>query len=97
LRGFLILFRQPFVNSKRDIRTATLTQRGAAMMSQTEYEAAVTQFLAKKGITRCPTACVTPTRGSVADADRAELRKYIAAQEGARLEKLRTFQGALAT
>jgi hypothetical protein len=97
LRGFLILFRQPFVNSKRDIRTPTLTQRGTAMMSQTEYEAAVAQFLAKKGITRCPTACVTPTRGSLAEADRVELRKYIAAQEGARLEKLRTFREALAT
>ena len=52
-------------------------------MSQTEYEAAVARFLSKKPITRCPTACVTPTRGSVAEADRADLRKYSAAQEGA--------------
>ena len=66
------------------------------MMSQTEYEAAVARFLSKKGITRCPTACATPTRGSVAEADRAELRNYSAAQEGARLEKLRNFERPLA-
>ena len=36
-------------------------------MSQTEYEAAIAQFLAKKSITRCPTACVTSTHATVAE------------------------------
>jgi hypothetical protein len=65
-------------------------------MSQTEYEAAVAQFLAKKAVTRCPTACVVPTRGSVAEADRIALRNYSSAKEAARVEKLRHFQQRLA-
>lgn len=65
-------------------------------MSQTDYETAVAQFLSKKGITRCPTACAVPTRGSVAEADRVELRKYNVAQEEARVERLRNFERPLA-
>jgi hypothetical protein len=61
---------------------------GKTLMSQTDYEAAVAQFLAKRAVTRCPTAYAVPTRGSVADADRAALRSYVAAQETARLEKM---------
>src|SRR5258708_4261576 len=42
-----------------------LTKRlGRTAMSQAEYEAALAQFLAKKAVTRCPTACVGPTRVS---------------------------------
>ena len=69
---------------------------GETPMSQTEYEAAVAQFLTKKAVTRCPTACVLPTRGSVADADRAALSRYSFSKEAARLEKLRNFQQRLA-
>ena len=65
-------------------------------MSQIEYEAAVAQFLAKKAVTRCPTACVGPTRVSVAEADRAALRSYSAVRETVRLEKIRNFQERLA-
>jgi hypothetical protein len=65
-------------------------------MSQTEYEAAVAQFLAKKAVTRCPTVCMVPTRGSVPESDKAEFRKYVAAQETARLEKLWSYQRRLA-
>ncbi len=60
-------------------------------MSQAEHEAAVLQFLSKKTVTRCPTACVVPTHAAVAEADRAALRSYVAAQETARLEKLWNF------
>jgi hypothetical protein len=68
-------------------------------MSQTDYEAAVTQFLRTRGVTRCPTVCVVPTQATVADADRAAYRDHIAAREAARLEKLKTrrhlvYQGA---
>ena len=64
-------------------------------MSQAEYDAALAQFLAKKAVTRCPTACVGPTRVSVADDDRAALRSYNDVGE-TRLEKLRSFQQRLA-
>jgi hypothetical protein len=56
-------------------------------MCQTEYEATVAQFLAKKAMTRCPTVCMVPTRGSVPESDKAELRKCVAAQETARLDR----------
>jgi hypothetical protein len=65
-------------------------------MSQTDYEAAVAQFLSKKAITRCPTACVVPTQASVAEVDRAALRSYVAAQETAWLEKMWNVRGRLA-
>ena len=65
-------------------------------MSQTEYEAAVAQFLAKKAVTRCPTACVGPTRVSVAEQDRAALRSYSETTEAARLGTIRSFQQRLA-
>ena len=64
-------------------------------MSQTEYEAAVAQFLAKKSITRCPTACVTPTHGAPAASDVAALRNYAAAKEAARTQKTLNFQQRL--
>ena len=65
-------------------------------MSQTEYDAALAQFLAKKAVTRCPTACVGPTRVSVAEDDRAALRSYNDVRETVRLEKLRIFKQRLA-
>jgi len=58
-------------------------------MSQANYEAAIAQFLRTREITRCPTVCVVPTQATVADADRAAYRDYIAAKEAARLEKQR--------
>src|SRR5579863_6342260 len=51
-------------------------KRRAAMMSETEYASAVAEFLSKKGITRCPTACIVPTHASVPEADRTALRDY---------------------
>jgi hypothetical protein len=66
-------------------------------MSQTEYDDAIAEFMRKKGITRCPTACAVPTRATVAEADRVALRDYGAAREAARLEKLRNFQQLLAS
>jgi hypothetical protein len=61
-------------------------------MRQTDYEAALADFLRNKGVTRCPTACAAPTRGSVAEADRATLRSYQDTREAARLEKLGAFR-----
>ena len=64
-------------------------------MRQTDYEAALADFLSNKGVTRCPTACVAPTRAIVTDADRANLRSYADTREAARLEKLAVFRYAL--
>lgn len=66
-------------------------------MSEIEYARAIAEFMSKKGVTRCPTACVVPTRASVTEADRTALRDYDAAREAARLAKLRNFQQMLAS
>ena len=66
-------------------------------MSETEYAKAVAEFLSKRSITRCPTACVVPTAASVTEADRAALRNYDAAQEATRQAKLRNYQQLLAS
>lgn len=65
-------------------------------MSQNDYEAAIAEFLRRKGVTRCPTVCVVPTHASPSDADRVALRSYDAAREAARLEKSRNYQQILA-
>ena len=65
--------------------------------NETEYAAAVAEFLRKKAITRCPKVCMAPTRGSPTEADRAALRNYHEAREAARIEKLRSHQQMLAS
>jgi hypothetical protein len=61
-------------------------------VSETDYEAAVAAFLRTKGVTRCPTVCVVPTQATIAEADRAAYRDYVAAREAARAEKLKSLQ-----
>ncbi len=61
-------------------------------MSDADYEAAVAAYLSTRGVTRCPTVCAVPTQATVADADRAAYRDYVAAKETARLEKLKSAQ-----
>src|ERR1700722_2967806 len=92
LSGILCNF---FLTPQRAIRTALLV-RWRTLMSQTQYEAALAEFLRKKSVTRCPTACVAPTRTAVADPDRAALRDHGAARETARMEKLRNYQQRMA-
>ena len=65
-------------------------------MSQNDYEAAIAEFLRRKGVTRCPTACAVQTRATVAESDRAALRDYGAAKEAARISKQRAFQQMIA-
>jgi hypothetical protein len=62
------------------------------MISDPEYARAVAQFLSKKGVTRCPTACVVPTRASVSDADRAALRDHAETREAVRQARRHEFQ-----
>jgi len=57
------------------------------MPSGANDEAAVAEFIRKRGITRCPTACVLPTQGSIAAADRAALAEYAMARDRVRQAK----------
>jgi hypothetical protein len=59
-------------------------------VSQTDYEAAIVQYLQTKGVTRCPTVCAVPTQATVADSDRAAYRDYVATKEAARLAKAKS-------
>jgi hypothetical protein len=62
-------------------------RREVQVMSQTEYEAAVKDFIRTRGITRCPTACVVKTQGRVSLADRKALQKRAAEAESRRLRR----------
>ena len=44
-------------------------------MSQSEYDAAIAAFIRSKGITRCPTACVVRTQGTISKSDQEALQK----------------------
>ena len=61
-------------------------------MSGTDYETAIAHFLLTKSVTRCPTVCAVPTQATVAEADRAAYRDYVAAKEAARLEKIKSLR-----
>ena len=45
---------------------------------------AVAEFIRTKGITRCPTACLVPTQGLVASADRVALEEHAVARDSKR-------------
>ena len=49
-----------------------------------DYEKAIASFIRTKGVTRCPTACVLPTQGTVSAADREALERYALAREARR-------------
>jgi hypothetical protein len=51
---------------------------------RSDYEAVIAEFIRTKGITRCPTACVLPTQGSIDAADRVALEQHAVAQERVR-------------
>jgi hypothetical protein len=55
-------------------------------MRQDEYQAAVAEYIRKKGITRCPTACAVPTQGTIGAADRVALEQYAAEHQSERRE-----------
>jgi hypothetical protein len=50
-------------------------------------DAVIAEFIRTRGITRCPTACVLPTQGSVDAADRAALEQHSISQEKLRLAR----------
>jgi hypothetical protein len=51
---------------------------------RSDYEAVIAEFIRTKGITRCPTACLLPTQGSIGAADQAALEEHAVAQERSR-------------
>ena len=52
-----------------------------------DYDTVIAEFIRTRGITRCPTACVLPTQGSVDEADRAALEEHASVQERSRRAK----------
>ena len=56
-------------------------------MNQQDYDAAVAAFIRAKGITRCPTVCISPTQASVTEADRVALRLLDEDREARRTER----------
>jgi hypothetical protein len=65
------------------------------MFSENEYAQAVAAFLSERGVTRCPTVCLAPTRASVSDADRVALRSYAEIREAVRRARRRELQQIL--
>ena len=64
------------------------TPGGAGDVFADDSVAAIAEFIRRKGITRCPTACVLPTQGLVGAADRAALEEYAVARDRTRREKM---------
>lgn len=57
-------------------------------MHEPEREMAVAEFIRSRGITRCPTACVSPTQASVGAADRAALEEHAIARDRVRRARI---------
>jgi hypothetical protein len=57
--------------------------------------AEIAEFIRTRGITRCPTACASPTQGLVAAADRVALSEYAVERERIRRAKLAARERAL--
>jgi hypothetical protein len=56
-------------------------------ISDYNHEAVMAEFIRRKGVTRCPTACAVPTQGSVDKADRAALEEYAVTRARQRRER----------
>jgi hypothetical protein len=63
---------------------------GQQIRAANDCGAVIAEFIRTRGITRCPTACVLPTQGSVDAADRAALTEHAVAQERSRQAKAAT-------
>ena len=60
-------------------------------MSDNDYEEAIAAFISKRGVTRCPTACLAPTQAKISAADRERLQIRAAELEARRLERQSEF------
>jgi len=57
-------------------------------MESIEQEAIIAEFIRIKGITRCPTACVSPTQASLDAADRTALEEHAIARDRSRRARM---------
>jgi len=55
-----------------------LNEGSRDLTSEEDFATAVAEFIRTRGVTKCPTACVLPTQGSVASTDREALGEYAA-------------------
>lgn len=56
------------------------SSNGAGRSKGPLHEAAVAEFIRRKGVIRCPTACVLATTASVSEADKLRLQEYAKAK-----------------
>ena len=75
-----------WANHLADAAPGAIGREWGAKMAD-EDDDAVAEFIRSKGITRCPTACVLPTQGLIAAADRIALEKYAVLRDRARRER----------
>jgi hypothetical protein len=64
-----------------------MVTEGTEKIGEANPEAAVAEFIRRHGVTRCPTACVLPTQGSVAAADQEALEEHAARRDRLRKAK----------
>lgn len=64
------------------------SERSPELAPGEERAATVAEFIRTRGVTKCPTACVLPTQGSVPVADRKALEEH--ALRRAELRRART-------
>jgi hypothetical protein len=60
-----------------------------------ENDDAIAEFIRLKGITHCPTACVLPTQGLIAAADRIALEQHAIARDRSHREYAAAHWGRL--
>jgi hypothetical protein len=56
--------------------------------STSDDTAAIAAYIRARGVTRCPTACATPTQATIPVADRAALARHERARERARQRRM---------
>jgi hypothetical protein len=74
-------------NGRKSPMTDLETGRRRGMVRGDDCDSVIAEFIRTKGITRCPTACVLPTQGSVDEADRAALEEHATLRERSRRAK----------
>lgn len=60
-------------------------------MTDNDYDEAIAAFISKRGVTRCPTVCLSPTHAQIGAADRERLQIRAAELEAQRLERQSEF------
>jgi hypothetical protein len=64
------------------------SERSQQLVPEKDVEATVAEFIRSRGVTKCPTACVLPTQGSVPAADREALEEYAVRRDQIRRAKV---------